>query len=182
MSFNYFSTTYQPPANTGSTGSVGTGSAGTGTTGTPSPSSSLIQDMLNSTGYDFSGGSGSSTYTVRAGDSLSSIAATYGTTVSQILAANPQITNANLISVGETINIPTGSANNMIPIYQPVNTGLLNAKITATGAVNKSTLSTGGLSSLLAKLVSPPIIYFLVGGGALLLFFGMKPRRKRRKG
>lgn len=46
-------------------------------------------------------------YTVVAGDTLSSIAARFGTTVSAILAVNPQITNPNVIFVGQKICIPT---------------------------------------------------------------------------
>jgi LysM repeat protein len=45
-------------------------------------------------------------YTVKKGDTLSSIARKYGTTVQALLAANPQITNANLIRVGQVIRIP----------------------------------------------------------------------------
>jgi LysM repeat protein len=45
-------------------------------------------------------------YTVKKGDTLSSIARKYGTTVQALLAANPQITNANLIRVGQFIRIP----------------------------------------------------------------------------
>lgn len=45
-------------------------------------------------------------YTVKKGDTLSAIAKRYGTTVEALLKANPQIKNANLIKVGEVINIP----------------------------------------------------------------------------
>lgn len=45
-------------------------------------------------------------YTVKKGDTLTSIAKKYGTTVQAILAANPQITNPNLIKVGQVIRIP----------------------------------------------------------------------------
>ena len=49
------------------------------------------------------------TYTVMAGDTLTSIAFTYNTTVQAILAVNPQITNPNLIFAGQVINLPQGS-------------------------------------------------------------------------
>lgn len=52
--------------------------------------------------------SGSTTYVVRWGDTLGRIAARFGTTVNAIVAANPQITNPNLIYVGQVITIPTG--------------------------------------------------------------------------
>ncbi len=45
------------------------------------------------------------TYTVRAGDTLSAIAARFGTTVAAIAAAN-HIANPNLIAVGQVLKIP----------------------------------------------------------------------------
>lgn len=45
-------------------------------------------------------------YKVKAGDTLSKIAAAYKVTLKEILAENPQITNANLIHVGDLIRIP----------------------------------------------------------------------------
>ena len=49
--------------------------------------------------------SSSTTYTVKAGDTLSSIAARYNTTVARIASAN-NITNVNLIRVGQVLTIP----------------------------------------------------------------------------
>ncbi|MFN2155921.1 MAG: LysM peptidoglycan-binding domain-containing protein, partial [Anaerolineae bacterium] len=46
------------------------------------------------------------TVTVVAGDTLTRIAARCGTTVQAILTANPQITNPNLIYVGQVIEMP----------------------------------------------------------------------------
>ncbi|MEW6696783.1 MAG: DUF3794 and LysM peptidoglycan-binding domain-containing protein [Bacillota bacterium] len=45
-------------------------------------------------------------YVIQRGDTLSKLAQRYGTTVQAILAVNPQITNQNLITVGQTIKIP----------------------------------------------------------------------------
>lgn len=45
-------------------------------------------------------------YIVQPGDSLSSIAKTFQTTVNDLLALNPTITNVNFIRVGQTINVP----------------------------------------------------------------------------
>jgi len=50
---------------------------------------------------------GGQLYTVRAGDSLFLIARRFGLTVAQIQSANPQITNPNLIFVGQVICIPS---------------------------------------------------------------------------
>ena len=58
---------------------------------------------------------GGSTYTVQAGNTLSSIAAEFGTTVAALEQANPQITDPNLIYTGEVLNLP-------LPIVIP-NTG-----------------------------------------------------------
>jgi murein DD-endopeptidase MepM/ murein hydrolase activator NlpD len=49
------------------------------------------------------------TYTVKAGDTLSKIAAQNGLTLAQLLQANPQITNPDRISVGDSVNLPNGS-------------------------------------------------------------------------
>ena len=54
------------------------------------------------------------TYVVQYGDTLRIIAARYGTTVSDILAVNPQIWNANLIYAGQVINLPA------TPVYYTV--------------------------------------------------------------
>jgi LysM repeat protein len=51
-----------------------------------------------------------SLYTIRPGDRLSSIAARYGITVDAILAANPLITDPNLISSGQVIRLPHPAA------------------------------------------------------------------------
>jgi hypothetical protein len=52
----------------------------------------------------------STTYTVRAGDTLARIAARFGVSVQVIMAANPQITNPDRIYIGQRITIPKGSA------------------------------------------------------------------------
>ena len=48
------------------------------------------------------------TYTIQWGDTLGKIAARSGTSVSAILAVNPQISNASLIYAGQVINLPSG--------------------------------------------------------------------------
>jgi peptidoglycan DL-endopeptidase LytE len=47
-------------------------------------------------------------YYARSGDTLRKIAARFNTTVDAILKVNPQITNPNLIWVGQAISIPAG--------------------------------------------------------------------------
>lgn len=48
-------------------------------------------------------------YTVKKGDTLSGIAAKFGTTVDDILAVNPQITNPDLIYPGQEIVLPSSN-------------------------------------------------------------------------
>jgi len=50
-----------------------------------------------------------STYVVQVGDTMANIASRSGTTVSAIMAVNPQIYNPNVIYVGQVIYMPTGS-------------------------------------------------------------------------
>ncbi|WP_020374116.1 LysM peptidoglycan-binding domain-containing protein [Sulfobacillus thermosulfidooxidans] len=71
----------------------------------PSQSSSGTSSAGSSTTSGSSSGY-SGTYTVQLGDALSGIAAKYGVSVSALEAANPQITNPNLIYPGETVHVP----------------------------------------------------------------------------
>jgi peptidoglycan DL-endopeptidase LytE len=48
------------------------------------------------------------TYYVQKGDTLRKIASKFSTTVDAILKVNPQITNPNVIYVGQAIKIPSG--------------------------------------------------------------------------
>ena len=66
--------------------------------------------------YSSTGG----TYTVRWGDTLGKIAASYGVSLNALLAANPQIWNASLIYPWQVINIPAASsAPPYVPPYVP---------------------------------------------------------------
>ncbi|MBI4854903.1 MAG: LysM peptidoglycan-binding domain-containing protein [Acidobacteria bacterium] len=51
---------------------------------------------------------GQNTYTVRSGDTLSGIAQRSNTNLNNLLSANPQIKNPNLIYAGQRINMPNG--------------------------------------------------------------------------
>ena len=53
-------------------------------------------------------------YVVERGDTLRIIANRFGTTIDAILKVNPQITNANIIYVGQTITIPAGVTNYVV--------------------------------------------------------------------
>lgn len=63
------------------------------------------------------------TYTVKAGDTLSKIAARNGLTLAQLLQVNPQISDPNRINVGDIVNLPNGSTENAtqpLPSNPPV--------------------------------------------------------------
>jgi hypothetical protein len=49
------------------------------------------------------------TYAVKPGDTLSKIASKFGLQLSELLEANQQITNPDLIMIGQVIKIPTGA-------------------------------------------------------------------------
>lgn len=59
------------------------------------------------------------TYTIQWGDTLGKIAARAGTSVGNILAVNPQISNASLIYTGQVINLPSGVVVQPPPSYPP---------------------------------------------------------------
>jgi LysM repeat protein len=58
----------------------------------------------------------SGTYTVVKGDTLSKIAAKFGTSTTQLLVVNPEIKNASLIYVGQVIKLPSGVTASRISI------------------------------------------------------------------
>jgi len=53
----------------------------------------------------------SNDYTIQRGDTLSSIAARHGVSVQDLLAANPQIANPDVIYSGQSLAIPSGGGN-----------------------------------------------------------------------
>ncbi len=61
------------------------------------------------------------TYTVQWGDTLAKIAGRFGVRVADILAVNPQITNASLIYAGQVIYLPAGVSvpPTPPPVYTP---------------------------------------------------------------
>jgi len=59
------------------------------------------------------GGSGSSTYKVRSGDTLGLIAARHGTSVSALVQLN-QLSNPNLVRIGQVLTVPGGSGGSSV--------------------------------------------------------------------
>lgn len=66
--------------------------------GAPTASAVPPTGIIQNTGQGF--------YTVQEGDSLSTIAARSGLTLAQLMAANPQIVNPNIIYAGQQIILP----------------------------------------------------------------------------
>jgi murein DD-endopeptidase MepM/ murein hydrolase activator NlpD len=56
-----------------------------------------------------------STHTVQAGDTLSGIAAQSGVSLARVEAANPQIVDPDLITVGELVKVPDGRSGSPAP-------------------------------------------------------------------
>jgi LysM repeat protein len=77
----------------------------------------------NTGGYVPPAPSGGSTYAIQRGDTLRKLAARWGVSVNDIVAANPQIYNPSLIYVGQIINIPGGFGTYYNPSYYTVQPG-----------------------------------------------------------
>ena len=81
------------------------GGDNSGTSGVPTPSPSVTASA--STAPTATPAPSSDTYTVKPGDTLSTIAKRLGVTLDELLAANPQIKDPNKIGLGDQINIPS---------------------------------------------------------------------------
>lgn len=88
------------------------------------------------------------TYVVQKGDTLRKIADRIGVTVNDILAVNPQITNASLIYVGQVINLPASAS------YYIVQSGDTMKKI-----ANKFNLTLDALKALNPNIADINKIY-----------------------
>ncbi len=88
-------------------------------------------------------------YTVKSGDTLSKIAGNNGVTISQILSANPKITNPSIIYVGQKITIPT--TKNVTYTIQPGDTMF--------GIAKRYEISLTELLKANANITNPSMIY-----------------------
>jgi uncharacterized protein (TIGR02594 family) len=79
------------------------------------------------------------THRVERGDTLTDLAASYGTTVAALMKANPQVRDADRIFVGEKLNIPSGA------LGQGASSG--SAGSSGSGASSSGGASAGGSAS-----------------------------------
>jgi len=86
-------------------------------------------------------------YTIKPGDTLSGIAAKYGTTVSALTAANPSITNPNVIYAGNTIKIPTTTTSTYTPMTYTTTPFTTTPTTTTSGSFSSLPLTTTTTSS-----------------------------------
>jgi LysM repeat protein len=86
--------------------------------------------------------------TVTRGDTLSAIARANKTTVAKIIAANPQIVNANRINVGQRITIPTRTAAKPAPAPKPAAPKVTSTALGSSTQVFPGDFGDGGVASL----------------------------------
>jgi LysM repeat protein len=125
-------------------------------------------------------------HTVQSGETLGTIAQKYlgdKSRYTQILAVNPQITNPNLIRVGEVLTIPT-STQSILSVGQSAAAStpatLLPVPVTATQSFSPAASYTSAVApqqSLLERLQSNKklIVMLLIGAG---LFFYASSRKR----
>jgi len=92
--------------------------------------------------------SGGQIYYAQSGDTLRKIAARFHTSVEAILKVNPQITNPNLIYVGQAITIPAG-----------VSTYVVQRGDTLRIIANRFGTTVEGLLALNPNIINPNLIY-----------------------
>src|SRR5688572_7957031 len=94
------------------------------------------------------------TYTVKAGDTLSKIAARNGLTLAQLLQANPQISDPNKIKVGDALNLPNSSSSTDTTRPLPPNPLTTSGATVAVAPIAASTDNTRPLPSNPVPVVS----------------------------
>ena len=82
-------------------------------------------------------------YVVRGGDTLSKIAAAHGVKTADILAANPKVTSADKICVGQKLVLPAGASASTSPAKAPAKAAA-PAKQSSASAVAKESIPADG--------------------------------------
>lgn len=95
----------------------------------------ISDDIPISSGEVVSYSVGEDTYTVKSGDTLSKIASMYGVSVEELASYN-NISNSNIISVGQIIKIPKGSSSGTQTKVVPSNETKVVTPDTSTGNNN----------------------------------------------
>ena len=115
----------------GSGASFSTGSHADYVTNNPNDTTAKAHDsggsFVGNTVSDVVGsvtGGGSTTATIKSGQTLSGIAAANGLTVAQLMAANPNITDANKIQSGASINIPSSGGGSIANVKGSAPSGI----------------------------------------------------------
>ena len=100
-------------------------------------------------------------YVVKSGDTLSKIAARNGTTLAELLAANPKIKDANKIKVGDVVSVPDTSIQNTKPLPSKVVAAAAAASVTTTAAPSAAA---GALGAALAEALGTLSAKYETGG------------------
>jgi LysM repeat protein len=106
-----------------------------------------------SNNFTVSNSSSGSTYVVQRGEYLRMIARKFNVTYADLLAANPQITNPNLVYVGQRINLPSGASSDAV--YHTVVKGDTLKKIAAAYGTTWD-----AIYALNTKIISNPNIIY----------------------
>ena len=85
-------------------------------------------------------------YVVKSGDTLAKIAARNGTTLAEILKANPQIKDPNKIKVGDVVGVPDTSLENTKPLPSKV--------AAAATPITTTTVATGAAAGALGQALA----------------------------
>ena len=109
-------------------------------------------------------------YTVQPGDTFTSIAADHGVSLAELIAANPQVSNPNLIHPGQVVNIPQNPGND------GTTASIQAARNTNTVPATELRISNAGLEfitkheGIRLKLYNDPAGHATIGVGHLVHF------------
>jgi uncharacterized YkwD family protein len=99
------------------------------------------------------------TYTVVSGDTMRKIATSHGVSLSNLMAANPKITNSSLIFPGQVINIPTTTSTSNVPTdIRALETEVIRLVNVERAKVGRSALTENSELSRIARIKSNDFI------------------------